>query len=504
MMNIYSAPMLIAGVLCSVLALVTLLFRRRENINRVFSLFALALAIDSFSFFAWFQFGTAEDVDTWIRATFTLGFLVPTALVLFFFAFTGYDKKMEAKVLGIKVRYFRNSTLLLFVVFMLLSLFTRQLIRASEAPEHIWDTEFGPVGMVVFPAFTVIFFYLFTMAFKSYKISEDEPQKGFILLLSIGTMVWLLIGYGGAIFATPAREVYWPINYFGTATMAIFFFVAIVNYQSDKVHELNLNLERKVDERTRHLRETQSQLIQSEKMVALGHLVAGVAHEMNTPVGAVYSTQGMLEAATVKLKQTLENEHGIIISESIKISKIVNAISGASEVIRISSERITGIVKRLKLFAQLDKADLQSVDFNECIENTLALFQIHLKPEITIRKEFADLPAITCYPAKINQLCFQLLRNANRAIEESGEITLRTEVCGGEVHFSVSDDGRGISPEDRSKIFDPGYTAWQLNVGTGLGLAICYQVSQEHKGHIKVESELGKGSKFTLSFPVAR
>ena len=125
-MNIYSAPMLIAGVLCSVLSVVTLLFRRRENINRVFSLFALALAVDSFSFFAWFQFGTVEDVDTWIRATFTLGFLVPTALVLFFYAFTGYDKKMDARVLGIKVRHFRNSTLLLFGVFMLLSLFTRQ------------------------------------------------------------------------------------------------------------------------------------------------------------------------------------------------------------------------------------------------------------------------------------------------------------------------------------------------------------------------------------------
>ncbi len=503
-MNIYSAPMLIAGVLCSVLSVVTLLFRRRENINRVFSLFALALAVDSFSFFAWFQFGTVEDVDTWIRATFTLGFLVPTALVLFFYAFTGYDKKMDARVLGIKVRHFRNSTLLLFGVFMLLSLFTRQLIRASEFPEHIWDTEFGPVGMVVYPLFTWIFFYIFTMAFKSYKSTGDKPQKAFILLLSIGTMVWLVIGYGGAIFATPARLIYWPINYFGTAAMAIFYFVALVNYQSDRVHELNLNLERKVDERTRHLRDTQSQLIQSEKMAALGHLVAGVAHEMNTPISAVYSTQGTLEAATVKLKQTLENEHDIVIGENTKISKAVNAISGASEVIRISSERITGIVKRLKLFSQLDQADLQSVDFNECIENTLALFQFHLKPEITIRKEFADLPAVTCYPANINQLCLQLLRNANRAIEKSGEITLRTEICEGDVQFSVSDDGRGISPEDTSKIFDPGYTAWQLNVGTGLGLAICYQVSQEHNGDIKVESELGKGSTFTLSFPVVR
>ena len=501
MMNIYSAPMLISGVLCSVLAIVTLMFRRRENINRTFSMFALALAIDSFSFFAWFQFGTAEHVDTWIRFTFTVGFLVPTALILFFYAFTGYDKKLDAKVMGISARSFRNVTIPLMVAFMILAQFTQLLIRASEAPEHIWDTEFGPVGLVVYPLFTVIFVYLFTMAFKSYKTSGDGPQKRFILLLSMGTLIWLLIGYGGAVFATPAREIYWPITYFGITTMVVFYFVAIVNYQSDQVHELNLNLERKVDERTRHLRETQVQLVQSEKMAALGHLVAGVAHEMNTPVGAIYSTQGTLEAATAKLNQTLESEHGIVTHESAKLSRIMNAISSATEVIRISSERITEIVKKLKLFAQLDEADLQSVDFNECIENTATLFQNHLKPGITMRREFADLPAVTCYPAKINQLCFQMLRNANQAVEESGEITLRTELLGNEVHLSVADDGPGIAPEDIGKIFDPGFTGWQLNVGTGLGLAICYQVSQEHEGRIDVESEPGMGSKFTFSFP---
>jgi signal transduction histidine kinase len=284
--------------------------------------------------------------------------------------------------------------------------------------------------------------------------------------------------------------------------MAIIFFVAIVNFQSDKEHELNVNLERKVEERTRHLQETRSQLIQSEKMAALGHLVAGVAHEMNSPVGAVYSTHDTLALATEKLKLTLENEHGIKTGESKEVSRIFDVISGVSDVIGTSSERITGIVKRLKIFAQLDEADLQKVNFNECIENTLAIFRFHLKPGIKIRKEFADLPAITCYPAKINQLCFQLLENANSAIENSGEIILRTEVQGNEITFSVSDDGRGIPSGDLNKIFDPGYTAWNLNVGTGLGLAICYQVAQDHKGEIKVESEIGKGSKFTFSLPV--
>ena len=112
------------------------------------------------------------------------------------------------------------------------------------------------------------------------------------------------------------------------------------------------------------------------------------------------------------------------------------------------------------------------------------------------------MPAIVCYPAKINQLCFQLLRNANSAIAEAGEIVLRTEIQDGQVNFSVADDGRGIPAEDLDRIFDPGYTAWHLQVGTGLGLAICHQVAQEHRGRIAVESDVGRGSRFTLSFPV--
>jgi signal transduction histidine kinase len=154
------------------------------------------------------------------------------------------------------------------------------------------------------------------------------------------------------------------------------------------------------------------------------------------------------------------------------------------------------------VFAQLDEAELQSADLNECVEDTLAMFQYHLKRDVTVRKELAHLPAINCYPAKINQLCFQLLSNANRAIDGSGEIVLRTEASADEIRFSVSDNGRGISAEDIERIFDPGYTGWDVNVGTGLGLAICYQVAREHNGRITVESEPGKGSTFVLSLPV--
>ena len=160
-MNIYIVPMLISGILCTLLSVITWLFRRRENINRVFSFFTLTLAIDSFAFFVWFQFGSIENIDTWMRITFTAGFLVPIGIILFFFAFTGYDKRMDARVLGIKVRHFQIATLLLIFVFMLLSQFTNLLIEISETPEHITDMEPGPVGICLFPLFAGIFLYLF-------------------------------------------------------------------------------------------------------------------------------------------------------------------------------------------------------------------------------------------------------------------------------------------------------------------------------------------------------
>jgi signal transduction histidine kinase len=495
--------MLISGVLCAVLAIVTWLFRTRERINHVFAFLTLVLAIDSFAYFVMFQFGSGLDnIALWARLTFSLGFFVPIGVVLFFFTFTGYDLQPDARVMWVKARHFKIATLQFITVCMFLSLLTPLIVRVPDAPQNMWDVEFGPIGQAMFPIYSVIFVYLFTMAFKSYRATTGGPEKRLILLLSLGTLAWLLFGYVGAVIFPPTSAAWHSSSYLGTGVAAVFFFVAIVNFQSDRVHELNLNLERKVEERTRHLRETQAQLVQSEKMAALGHLVAGVAHEMNNPVGAVYATHSTLASATEKLPRAIEDEHGIEIGSTGKVSRILGAISDVSDVIRTSSERITGIVKRLKVFAQLDEAELQSADLNECVEDTLAMFQYHLKRDVTVRKELAHLPAINCYPAKINQLCFQLLSNANRAIDGSGEIVLRTEASADEIRFSVSDNGRGISAEDIERIFDPGYTGWDVNVGTGLGLAICYQVAREHNGRITAESEPGKGSTFVLSLPV--
>ena len=176
-MNLYSIPMLITGILCTLLSIITWMFRRRENINRVFSFFTLALAVDSFSYFMWFQFGSVENIHNRGLEEGTTGFLIPIGLILFFFAFTGYDKKLDARILGIKVRHFRIFSLLVFFVCMMLNPFTELIVKISDTPKDIWDIKDGPVGILMFPLFAGIFSYLLVMGFKSYRTTDNKPQK---------------------------------------------------------------------------------------------------------------------------------------------------------------------------------------------------------------------------------------------------------------------------------------------------------------------------------------
>jgi signal transduction histidine kinase len=257
-----------------------------------------------------------------------------------------------------------------------------------------------------------------------------------------------------------------------------------------------------LEKTNKELRETQSQLVQSEKMAALGMLVAGIAHEINTPVGAINSMHSTSVKAVKKLTSELEILLGELFKENKKLIAPLTIIEEANRVIQSGTERVTNIVRRLRSFARLDEADVKDVDIHEGIEDTLSIIHHEIKHKITVNKNFGQLPLVACFPGRLNQVFLNLLINANQAIVEKGDITISTFIKNENVHIVFKDTGKGISKENIKKIFDPGFTTKGVGVGTGLGLSICYQIMQDHFGKIFVESEVGKGSTFTVVFPL--
>ena len=245
------------------------------------------------------------------------------------------------------------------------------------------------------------------------------------------------------------------------------------------------------------LRATQIELVQSQKMASLGRLVAGVAHEFNNPIGAVLSANHTLKSG-IDMFETVCDESG---SEGSKLKRVLGAVKNSQQVIEEGARRVAAIVKRLKAFVRLDESEIKHIDIHESLEDTIAMFESELKPGVVFQKDFDELPLITCYPARMNQLFLQLFRNANQAVEGEGEITVRTRQEEDALSITISDTGQGIPPEHLNQVFDPGFTTWGVGVGVGLGLSICYQIVQEHRGTIQVESEIGRGSTFTVTLP---
>jgi PAS domain S-box-containing protein len=258
-----------------------------------------------------------------------------------------------------------------------------------------------------------------------------------------------------------------------------------------------------LDAANRSLRETSSRLTQSEKMASLGMLVAGIAHEINTPLGAIHSMHGTSRLALEKLKAAL-TEDGAKALDTLpaRIRRPLAALDEADRILESGTQRVIGIVKRLRSFARLDEAELKRADLREGMNDTLALIHHELKRRITVVKEYGDIPSIPCYPNQLNQVFLNLLVNAIQAIKGQGVIRISIASVDGEVRVAISDTGHGIPPENLRRIFDPGFTTKGVGVGTGLGLSICYQIVADHRGEIRVESEAGKGSTFTVALPI--
>lgn len=257
-----------------------------------------------------------------------------------------------------------------------------------------------------------------------------------------------------------------------------------------------------LEQANRNLIDTQAKLVQSEKMASLGQLVAGIAHEINTPVGAINSMHNTLIRAVNKLKEALEKECPTEVREAGYIGKTLSIIEEANRVIQNGTERVTTIVRRLRSFARLDEADLKKVDIHEGLEDTLTLIHHEIKHNITVERNYGDLPPIACYPGRLNQVFLNLLNNARQAIKGKGIIGIKTYARDKKIYIEISDTGDGIPAEHLARVFDPGFTTKGVKIGTGLGLSICFQIIEDHKGEIFADSTVGKGTKFTIILPM--
>jgi signal transduction histidine kinase len=257
------------------------------------------------------------------------------------------------------------------------------------------------------------------------------------------------------------------------------------------------------------IEEAQQQLLQSEKMAAIGQLAAGVAHEINNPIGFVNSNLGSLKTYIAHLMQLIEaHETGEpeAIARARKIADLDFLREDLPALLAESQDglnRVTRIVQDLKDFSRVDQAARQYADLNAAMNSTLNVVRNELKYKADLIVELGSIPEIECVPAQMNQVFMNLLVNAAQAIPERGTIYVRSGVDRNNVWFEIEDTGCGMSEKTLRHVFEPFFTTKPVGQGTGLGLSISYDiVVKKHSGMLEVRSEPGKGSCFRITLPI--
>jgi signal transduction histidine kinase len=252
-----------------------------------------------------------------------------------------------------------------------------------------------------------------------------------------------------------------------------------------------------LEENLRLLRETQNQLVLQEKMASLGKLVAGVVHEMNTPMGAIRSSNDTLMRAVARMKEKLET---VVSDEDASMRSVFKVVADANRAMTTGVERVGQIVHSLRDFVRLDEAEHVMADPRVGMESTLTLLQPQLEG-ITVGRQFESIEPLYCSPGRLNQVYMILLTNALDALRDDGEIGIRIFEADGHVCVRVRDNGAGIPPERLESIFEFGFSTSGPRVKMSAGLATAYAIVQEHGGDIKIESEVDVGTTVTIRLP---
>ncbi len=497
-------PSILTFGLNSVLAIIALINRHGQRINIFFALFTLNLAANSLANVITAHSASPEQFALLVRFPYlTNGSIFATSL-LYVISFTEFYNFMDKKLLGIPARLYIYGSLA-YALLIIISLQIPGFLVEREVTGSLCNFEQKYTFWMI-PAMSIgmaIEFLMFVMMFSALKLNRDPVRRRFLLLNTIAMFIILLAGpiFGVIIplLGFETRICVEPTILLATITL----YLTINKYNADQLRELNLGLEQKVEDRTRHLREAQLQLVQSEKMAALGRLAAGVAHEVNTPVGAILSSADTIDQATKLLQASVLSDWQSDTPESHQFKRAFSTIGESLRLTRNAGKRISNMTSSLKRFTHLDAAEFQDIDANANLDATLEILQPEMGDRIEIRKDYRADRTIQGHPAELNYVFLQLISNAMEAIEGGGKIEIQTSNDDKSLIVEVRDTGKGISMEMLETIFDVGFNRSGRRVRMGMGLATSYAIIQQHGGSIEVQSKVNSGSTFRVSLPLA-
>ncbi len=263
------------------------------------------------------------------------------------------------------------------------------------------------------------------------------------------------------------------------------------------------------------LEQAHNQLLQSEKLASIGQLAAGVAHEINNPIGFVNSNLGTLDGYVSDLLRVIDAYREVeaalppesrarveAVKQEVDLAYLQDDAGALVKESRDGLDRVTRIVQDLKDFSRMGTADWQWADLHRCLDSTINVVTNEIKYKAELERRYAELPEVRCVPSQLNQVFMNLLVNAAQAIPERGRITITTGRNGDEVFVAVRDTGAGIPPDILKRVFDPFFTTKPVGTGTGLGLSVSHGIVERHRGRIEVDSEPGAGTEFRVWLPI--
>ena len=349
---------------------------------------------------------------------------------------------------------------------------------------------FAPSGAVMLWAMTAI---LGALTFQEVRIT----LRWFVgyLALTAASGVLDSVASGNATLASSATgTALIVVNIIGVSTIVFGLMIYFVRSNELAYEEL--------ERMNTALVESQAQVVQAEKMASIGSLTAGIAHEMNTPIGVINSNTDVSGRCIANIVKMLQNCKTIDeLANDKQFQSSLEVLQNSNRVTLDSSARIIQLVNSLKSFTRLDEAAFQKADVHEGIDSALTLIQHEFEDRIDIVKEYGNIPRVSCYPGELNQVFMNLLKNAAEAIEGAGKITIRSFATNGTVHVQMEDTGVGLAPEQIQRIFDPGIKRKGTRVRAGWGLFASYKIVEKHNGEIKIQSEPGRGTTVTVALP---